>query len=237
MGRFSVPFFMAKELRYFKSNIAIPNLIDTLVFKRAQAKANPERMPCDGIICFCGEQGSGKTLSAVNYAHNLCRAFPKAVVCTNLSLTWDLENKVIPYTGPDQMLALDNGDYGIVFLLDEMHIEFNSLESKGMDVHIFELVSQQRKSRKHIVGTSQVFGRLAKPFREQFKYAVCCDNYMGLIFRQEIFKAMNVSSGEDITTRLVPRAVKLYIPCPSDFGYYDTTQIIRRLRDNGFNGS
>ena len=124
-----------------------------------------------------------------------------------------------------------------MFLLDEMHIEFNSLESKGMDVHIFELVSQQRKSRKHIVGTSQVFGRLAKPFREQFKYAVCCDNYMGLIFRQEIFKAMNVSSGEDITTRLVPRAVKLYIPCPSDFGYYDTTQIIRRLRDNGFNGS
>lgn len=228
---------MAKELKYFKSNIAIPNLIDTLVFKRKQAKEHPERMPCDGIICFCGEQGSGKTLSAVNYAYNLCKAYPKAVVCTNLSLTWDLENEVVPYSGPDQMLALDNGDYGIVFLLDEMHIEFNSLESKGMDVHIFELVSQQRKSRKHIVGTSQVFGRLAKPFREQFKYAVCCDNYMGLLFRQQIFKATNVSSGEDITTKLMPRAVKMFIPCPADFGYYDTTQIIRRLRDHGFNGS
>lgn len=228
---------MARELKFFKSNLFLPNLIETFLFKRKQAKANPERMPCDGIICFCGEQGSGKTLSAVNYAYNLCKAYPKAWVCTNLSLTWDLENHIIPYTGPEQMLSLDNEDYGILFLLDEMHIEFNSLESKGMDVHIFELVSQQRKSRKHIVGTSQVFGRLAKPFREQFKMAVCCDNWMGLIFRQQVFKAVNVADGEDITTKLTPYAVKLFIPCPDDFGRYDTRQIIRRLRNDGFNSS
>ncbi len=30
-------------------------------------------------------------------------------------------------------------------------------------------VSQQRKQRKHIVGTSQQFMRLAKPLREQVK--------------------------------------------------------------------
>ena len=228
---------MANELRYFKGNLALSNLIDTFLFRHRQKKENPERLPCDGIICFCGEQGSGKTLSAVSYVYNLCKAYPHAKVCTNLCLTWDLGNEVVAYAGPEQMLSLDNGDYGYIFLLDEMHIEFNSLESKGMDVHIFELVSQQRKARKHIVGTSQVFGRLAKPFREQFKYAVCCDNYFGMVFRQEIFKATNVSSGEDITTKLVPRAVRLYIPAPDDFGRYDTRQIIRRLRDNGFNGN
>lgn len=228
---------MAKELKFFKSNLAFSNLIDTFLFKYRQKKENPDRLPCDGIICFCGEQGSGKTLSAVNYVYNLCKTYPQAKVCTNLCLTWDLENDIVSYTGPEQMLALDNGEYGYIFLLDEMHIEFNSLESKGMDVHIFELVSQQRKARKHIVGTSQVFGRLAKPFREQFKYAVCCDNFLGMIFRQEIFKATNVSSGEDITTKLVSRAVKLYFPAPNDFARYDTRQIIRRLRDNGFNGT
>lgn len=225
---------MAKELRFFKHNFYVPNLVDTFLFRRAQAKANPERMPCDGIICFCGEQGSGKTLSAVNYAYNLCKAFPKVIVCTNLALSWDLENEVIEYNGPEQMLALDNGDFGILFLLDEMHIEFNSLESKGMDVHIFELVSQQRKARKHIVGTSQVFGRLAKPFREQFKYAVCCDNFLGLIFRQQIYSAVNVSTGDDISTKLQPRAVKCFVPAPEDFERYDTTQIIKRMRSDGF---
>lgn len=221
---------MANELKYFKSNLMVFNMIDTLAFKYRQARENPERMPCDGIICFCGEQGSGKTLSAVHYVYKLARAFPRCQVVTNIALTWDLENDIIPYTGPEQMLALDNGDYGIIFLLDEMHIEFNSLESKGMDSNIFELVSQQRKARKHIVGTSQVFGRLAKPFREQFKFAVCCDNFCGLVFRQRIFKALNVDSTDDITTRLCARSTKFYFPAPEDFGLYDTTQIIRRMR-------
>lgn len=228
---------MANEIKYFKNNIMLPNLIESFMFRRNQLKNNPERMECDGIICFCGEQGSGKTLSAVNYVYNLCSHYPKTWVCTNLSLTWDLPNVVIPYQSPEQMLALDNGDYGIVFLLDEMHIEFNSLESKGMDVHIFELVSQQRKSRKHIVGTSQVFGRLAKPFREQFKYAICCDNFWSLIFRQQIYKATNIAKDDDITTQLESRAVRFYIPAPADFERYDTRQIIRRMRNNGFSGS
>lgn len=226
---------MAKELSFIKSNIVLPNLVDTFLFKRRQARSNPDRLPVDGIICFCGEQGSGKTLSAVNYAYNVCSSFPRCIVCTNLSLTWDLDNVVVPYTGHMDMLRMDNGDYGILFLLDEMHIEFNSLESKGMDTHIFELVSQQRKARKHIVGTSQVFGRLAKPFREQFKYAVCCDNFAGLVFRQRVYKAMNIATSDDITTRLAPRATKFFIPAPDDFQRYDTLQIIRRLRDDGFN--
>lgn len=228
---------MSGELRYFKSNFYLPNLIDTIMFKRKQRKEHPDRMPCDGILCFCGEQGSGKTLSAVNYVYNLASAFPKSVICTNVGLTWDLTNEVIEYTGPEQMLSLDNGEYGVIFFLDEMHIEFNSLESKGMDSHIFELVSQQRKARKHIVGTSQVFGRLAKPFREQFKYAVCCDNILGLVFRQSIYSSVNVASGEDITVQLQPRSVKFYIPSPADFNLYDTTQIIRRMRSDGFNCS
>lgn len=223
---------MANELKYFKSNINIPNFIDSFMFKRDDAKEHPERLPCDGIICFCGEQGSGKTLSAVNYVYRLASDYPKAKICTNIHLQFDLDNEVIEYQGPDQMLDIDNGEYGIIFLLDEMHIEFNSLESKGMDSHIFELVSQQRKARKHIVGTSQVFARLAKPFREQFKYAVCCDNFLGYIFRQQIYHAVNVALNDDIRTMLQPRAVKFFIPAPKDFLRYDTTQIVRRVRQS-----
>lgn len=226
---------MASELKYFKRNFRIFNIFDTFSFKFKQQKEHPERMPCDGIICFCGEQGSGKTLSAMHYVYNLASSFPRAKVVTNVGINWDLENEVLPYTGPDDMLSINNGEYGVIFFLDEMHIEFNSLESKGMDTHIFELVSQQRKARKHIVGTSQVFGRLAKPFREQFKFAVCCDNFLGCVFRQIIYKATNIATGEDITTKLTPRATRIYFPSPSDFDLYDTTQIIRRIRDDGFN--
>lgn len=216
-----------KELKYIHWNIALPSGIDTLLDNLKEK--DPEKMPVDGIICFCGEQGSGKTLSAVRYVYNICKQYPKIQVVSNMALTWDLDNSVIPYTGAEDMLHIDNGKYGVIFLLDEMHIEFNSLESKGMDAHIFELVSQQRKARKHIVGTSQVFGRLAKPFREQFKYAVCCDNYLGILFRQQIFKATNIATGDDIRTCLTSKQVKFYFAKKTDFEMYDTTQIITRL--------
>ena len=49
-----------------------------------------------------------------------------------------------------------------------------------MPVSIITEIAQQRKQRKHIVGTSQVFGRIAKPFREQFKYVVQCKTFFGL---------------------------------------------------------
>lgn len=217
------------ELKFIHHNIAVPTGIETLLFKEEQRRLHPDKLPVDGIVCFCGEQGSGKTLSAVRYTYNICKKFPKAKVVSNMALTWDLENECIPYSGAEDMLSIDNGEEGVIFLLDEMHIEFNSLESKGMDAHIFELVSQQRKARKHIVGTSQVFGRLAKPFREQFKYAICCDNYFGVLFRQEIFKATNIATGEDIRTVLTSRKVRFFFASKDDFDLYDTTQIIKRL--------
>lgn len=218
-----------KEIKYIHHNISLPSGIDTLLYKLELQKKNADYMPCDGIVCFCGEQGSGKTLSAVQYVYNICSNYPKILVVSNMELKWDLENEVIPYTGAEDMLKIENGEYGVIFLLDEMHIEFNSLESKGMDANVFELVSQQRKARKHIVGTSQVFGRLAKPFREQFKYAICCQNYFGILFRQEVFKAVNIATDEDIRTVLQSKCVKFYFAKKHDFELYDTRQIIKRM--------
>ena len=82
--------------------------------------------------------------------------------------------EVYPWDGVHCFTDINNGYAGVIYLIDEIHLEFNSLESKKMDSNIFTVVSQQRKQRKHIVGTSQVFSRIAKPFREQFRYAVAC---------------------------------------------------------------
>lgn len=219
-------------------NFTLPNVIENLLYRMKKTRENPDALPLNGLLCFCGEQGSGKTLSAVLYCYNVCRRFPKVKLVTNLELFWgdDLPNKIYHYKGVEQMIEMDNGEEGIIFLIDEMHLEFNSLESKGMDINTFELVSQQRKARKHIVGTSQVFGRLAKPFREQFKYAVLCRNYFGLYFRQEIFRAQNVAYEDDIKTELVSQGVRRFIPSPDMFQLYDTSQIVRRV-NHGSDGN
>ena len=136
-------------------------------------KSHPEYFDPEGLMIFCGEQGSGKTLSAVQYVKKLCYSYPDAILCTNVDIHGLPEStKVVEYDGLDCLKTLENGYSGVIYLIDEIHLEFNSLESKNIDIEIMIEVSQQRKQRKHIVGTTQVYGRLAKPFREQIRNVV-----------------------------------------------------------------
>lgn len=83
----------------------------------------------------------------------------------------------IEYDGLDCLKRISNDEYGVVFFIDELHLELNSLESKNVDIEIMIELSQQRKQRKKIIGTSQVYFRLAKPLREQIFDIVICENY------------------------------------------------------------
>lgn len=223
------------EVDFLEWNLSLPDFVDTFLYTQKEKKLHPDWMQLNGILCFCGEQGSGKTLSAVNYVENVAKRYKKCHIVTNVDLNIDVSPKRIKkYEGVEQMLQYDNAEYGVIFFIDEMHIEFNSLESKGMDIHTFELVSQQRKMRKHIVGTSQVFGRLAKPFREQFKYVVLCDRMIGSLFRQNVYRAQNITYEDDIRPGLRPYATRWYVANPKMFDKYDTSQVVRRIRDNGF---
>ena len=183
--------------KYMRSRVDIDDLAASVKYKRDFRKKNPTYFEPDGILVFCGPQGSGKTLSAVRYALDLLHAFPRAILCSNVRIHGLPESvRYVPYTGLDCFDRYNNGFEGVIFLIDEIHIEFNSLESKNMPVSIITEIAQQRKQRKHIVGTSQVFGRIAKPFREQFKYVVQCKTFFGLM------SFNRVSRGEDIETKV-----------------------------------
>lgn len=215
------------DKNYLYQNFTVPNILD-LALQRMKGKDADVFTP-SGLCCFCGVQGSGKTLSAVLYLKRLMTLFPKSICVSNISLNF-YTDRIQPYTGVEQLNAIENGKYGVIFMLDEIQIEFNSLESKQMNTPIFELVCQQRKQRKHIIGTTQTFGRLAKPFREQFKNVILCNNVLKTFFIQKIFSAENVATEDDIKVELKPMYTKLYIPSPSDFTLYDTYQQVKRIR-------
>ena len=184
-------------------------------------------------MCFVVHNGSGKTLSGVQYCTKCLDRYEMAVFCTNVEIREypincyykikvfkdngvektqvdyytlvsdklvrtvisyyengeqksEIQNYdvvgfigriVIEYNGLDCLKDLQNGEYGVLYLIDEIHLEFNSLESKNIPIEVMIEVSQQRKQRKHIVGTSQVYMRMAKPFREQIKNVVLCRNF------------------------------------------------------------
>lgn len=151
-------------------------------YKRDFRRAHPEYFDPEGLLVFCGPQGSGKTLSAVQYCKNVLQEYPACKFVTNVAIDGlPPEIEVIEYDGLDTLMNVSNGYAGVLYLIDELHLEFNSLESKNISIEEMTEFAQQRKQRKHIVGTSQVFMRLAKPLREQIRRVLICQNFFGLV--------------------------------------------------------
>lgn len=195
---------------------------------------HPEYFYPEGTTVFCGPQGSGKTISAVRMVQNIVKRFPQCVICSNIdfhfvpegqkqSLSGVLGHKgaYVPYEDLEQLIELQNGYAGVLYVLDEMHLLFNSLQSKDMPLEVFQEVSQQRKQRKCIVGTSQVFMRLAKPFREQIGNVVLC---------RTLFKYFQLNTFIDGTTAVekdgqldaVSYGTKFFFHSPALYESYDT---------------
>lgn len=166
------------DIDLLRGSLNPKNLIDIAKYKRRFRKENPEYFYPEGLLVFCGSQGSGKTLSAVQYVKKLCIEYPRAILVTNTKIEGlPGHTAVIPYNGIRSLTKHTNGLNGVIYFIDEIHLEFNSLESKNVPIEVMIEVSQQRKQRKHIVGTSQVYMRMAKPLREQIKNVVICKNF------------------------------------------------------------
>ena len=119
-------------------------------------------------------------------------------------------------------------------MIDEIHLEFNSLESKNIPIEIMVEVSQQRKQRKHIVGTSQVYMRMAKPLREQIKNVVLCKNFFHAI---QFNRLIDGDSAVEKNGKLQFDTVKysIWFHSPKLYGSYDTYAKMKRYR-NEWNG-
>lgn len=168
---------MNDEFRYFEGSKNPVGIFKSLHFDSCFYREHPDFFHPDGIWVFCGSQGSGKTLSAVKAAKLLHKYYPKALVCSNLDIR-DIDCPIIPFSSYDQIKEINNGELGIIFLIDEIHLLWNSLESKNIPISEMASFCQMRKARRVILGTSQVYGRIAKSIREQLKYAIKCKSYI-----------------------------------------------------------
>ena len=134
------------------------------------------------------------------------------------------------YDGIDCLKSLENGYLGVIYLIDEIHLEFNSLESKNIDIDIMIEVSQQRKQRKTIVGTTQVYGRLAKPFREQIRNVVLCSNFCKVL---QFNRLIDGSKSHEEIGKLITETSKTYVwfHSPALYDCYDTYAKMKRYRN------
>jgi len=211
---------------------------------------HPGYMHVEGTMIYCGPQGSGKTLSAVRYLMALMRRYPGAVICTNVGLTdfpfnahlepnapqgwaynevYESGRPIVEYDGLDCLKYLMNGYKGVIYLIDELHLELNSLESKNIDIDVMVEISQQRKQRKHIIGTSQQFMRLAKPLREQVHDIVLCRCLFG---RYQVNKLIDGETAVEKDGHLEAEIKKKswYWHTPAMYQAYDTYAKMQRYQ-------
>lgn len=214
-----------------KGSLDIADLFSTLKYKYNFDKNHPDYCYLEGLLIFCGGQGSGKSLSIAQYVQEAVKAYPEAILCTNMKFVGLPETvKVVPYEGVDSLFSLSNGEKGVLYVIDEIHLEFNSLESKGIDIKVIEEICQQRKQRKHIIGSSQVYGRIAKPFREQIRYVVLCSNIFGLIQYNRLIDGRKTTEKDG---KLHTQTTKNYIwfHSPRLYESYDTYEKMKRYRE------
>ena len=213
---------------FLRGSLNPKNLIDIIKYKRRFCKENPDYFyPC-GLLVFCGSQGSGKTLSAVQYVKNLCIEYPRAILVTNTKIEGlPGHTTVVPYNGIESLTSHTNGLNGVIYFIDEIHLEFNSLESKNIPIEVMIEVSQQRKQRKHIVGTSQVYMRMAKPLREQIKNVVICKNFFNCV---QFNRLIDGESAYEENGKLKFDTVKnfLWFHSPKLYNSYDTYAKMKR---------
>lgn len=211
---------MSNIMDYLKGSLNPVNIFKTVRHNILFARNNPDYFYPAGIWVFCGPQGSGKTLSAVQCLQKMCKEYPKAIVCTNLDVN-GIENKTIPFTDYEQLKTLDNGIEGIIFFLDELHILWNSLESKDIPISEMACFCQMRKNRRVIIGTSQVYSRIAKPIREQLQYAIDCKNIFGILQINKILDpSESIERNGNIEAKLV--GTKFWFHTPELYHSYDT---------------
>lgn len=208
----------------------IEQICYTIKFK----KEHPNYFYADGLTIFVGAQGSGKTLSAVQYVQKLLKKYPLAILVTNIELTnYPFDNKrIYPFNNAEDLKRYSNGEYGVIYLIDEIQLYFNSLESKNINPEVMVQFAQQRKQRKHIVCTSQVFGRMAKPLREQFSSVILCHNYFKIFQLNKLIDRDSLEEDNSTDTNIQGKVKKrfFWIHTPKYYNSYNTYYVIDRTK-------
>lgn len=177
-----------------------------------------------GLWCFSGSQGSGKTLLMMHLLKQVLEDSPKAIVVSNISI-YGVPS--YPYTGIEDFEKYVNGRDGVIFVIDEIHTLFNSLESRNMPISTMQVWCQNRKNRRLILGTSQRFNRVAKGVREQTTWNYeCRKGIAGVLYSYRVFDGSEYDENGKYTDEDPKR--HFYIPNVSVMRMYNTLEVVKR---------
>lgn len=183
-----------------------------------------------GLHIFCGEQGSGKTIAMVELILRLQKCYPKAKTITNFGLV--SETTVLKKW--EMLLNYVNGYHGVIVGIDEIQNWFQSGHNK-LPEGMLEIVTQNRKNRRILLCTAQVFTRVSKAIREQVSMVYEPHTFFGCFTVVVMYKPVFDTEGNVIKRNY--RGIYSFVHTDELRKSYDTYKCIHMLSKEGFKDS
>lgn len=188
----------------------------------------PDFFKYQGLILYTGRQGMGKTVSMVRDILRIQKEYPLCKCITN----FDLATQDTALKRWEQLIDYKNDIYGVIVGIDEIQNWFSSKQSKDFPVGMFEVVTQNRKNRRVIFGTTQNFYQPAKDIRSQCTEVRKCFTVLGVFTIVHALRPLLDANGEVKDWK----HVKFYcfVHTKEIRESYDTYKVIESLAKTGF---
>ena len=180
-----------------------------------------------GIHMFCGEQGAGKTIAAVEMMLRLQKMYPESRMITNFGVT--TENDELKEW--QQLLTYTNGHKGVIVGIDEIQNWFMSGKNQ-LPEGMLEVATQNRKNNRILCCTAQVFTRVNKGLREQVTMVYNPHTFLGCF--TVVIKRKPVFDSEGNVIEMKCKGMYCFTHTEELRQAYDTYKVIHTLAKEGF---
>lgn len=188
----------------------------------------PDFFRHQGLVIFEGRQGSGKTISMVKFISEMQEEYPLAKCITNFAYKNE-DDKLKTWK---MLIDYKNGKKGVIVAMDELQNWFSSNDSKNFPPEMLGVITQNRKNRRIILGTSQNFYLLAKAIRSQATEVRRCTTLLGCLTIVRKFLPILDSEGNVVEWK--KRGMYCFVHDKKLRDSYDTWKVIENLRKSGF---
>lgn len=179
-----------------------------------------------GMIVYKGYQGSGKSLSETKDAFEIKQSFPNCVVFSNMILRGIRYKFIASVADLKTALEYKNGSNGVLIVLDEAQSIFN--KKNGVPLEVMAQFCQNRKNRRLILMTTQIWEDLDVMLRKQIKTIVNCRCLFGKIQINTYHDGEQLSydklSGEYVAPK---KFTKIFKHNQKYYDRYDTFEVIQ----------
>lgn len=191
----------------------------------------PDFFRPQGMVIFTGRQGNGKTIAMMQYATELYDMYPLCKILSNTAYVYQDR----PLTHWKQLVSFKNEHKGVIVIIDELQNWFSSNQSRNFPPEMLSVITQNRKNRRLILGTSQNFYLLAKAIRSQATEVRECMTLAGVL--TIVIKREPIVDNDGDVKEMKYRGMYFFVHSPRLRDSYDTWAVVDSLSKSGFHAN